>query len=719
MITNLIITPNLLNGTPAPPGGMPGKAVINPDGLPILGQGAEGAEPGAFGIALDKLMKAAGLVETVAEGELPEAASGARMARGAGMETTLAPNTALGALLGETPTMDPEVAEEALAAEGLIEVAPAIEGEETELQVLEEVPIAMTVEVDNSGIVVRPTAAPIKNESGAIPAIDISAPGVDGGRKSMVMTPGVTAMTQGGATPAQGGATPAQGGATPAQGGATPAQGETPVEPGQAANQGFRMQRLEASSTINTPAVGNETKTGAETPAVNAQTAAPEQKIPEGIAARTTTLETAAAKGAIPLESAAAETVTTGTTQANPAQGQRSAALGTGATKPAFQPAEGAMTANAEAQAPANPSGAAATQQDLLARAAATQGAKGESALNQAKATQPDGQAQSLQTAAAAPAETTEAVRRAVAPESRPAEGVNPKVKVQTETPAQPAMTESGDKSTQSESPVRTRAAAHGQPRTAAPGQPQAAAPQQPAAPFTPPTAAATPANPMKAGGQAPIPADINAEARPADMGDMARRSARPETVETETRIPISNTQTTEKTFETELQAKVRQTPGEVSTRDTMDQIVKKSVFQLSRGRSEATIDLKPPHLGQIRMQIVTENQQVTMKIVTEAPLVKEMIETSIQHLKADLGAHGLTIDKMDVSVADDSRQQGGSNQQNEAARADVGSRNADGDNNAEGDEEETTGSAAAEADEASGDSAPGAAAEGRVNYFA
>ncbi len=58
-------------------------------------------------------------------------------------------------------------------------------------------------------------------------------------------------------------------------------------------------------------------------------------------------------------------------------------------------------------------------------------------------------------------------------------------------------------------------------------------------------------------------------------------------------------------------------------------------------------------------MKITTENHLVTVRILTELPVVKEMIENNISQLKTDLQSHGLEIDKLDVSVANDSQQRG------------------------------------------------------------
>jgi flagellar hook-length control protein FliK len=99
-----------------------------------------------------------------------------------------------------------------------------------------------------------------------------------------------------------------------------------------------------------------------------------------------------------------------------------------------------------------------------------------------------------------------------------------------------------------------------------------------------------------------------------------------------------------------------------------MEQIVRRAVIQIKDGQHEARIDLKPEFMGHVRMQVITENQQVTVKILTEFGFVKDMIENNIQQLKADLQQQGLDVDKVDVSVSRDA--QGNKQQQENAEHA-------------------------------------------------
>jgi flagellar hook-length control protein FliK len=89
------------------------------------------------------------------------------------------------------------------------------------------------------------------------------------------------------------------------------------------------------------------------------------------------------------------------------------------------------------------------------------------------------------------------------------------------------------------------------------------------------------------------------------------------------------------------------------------DQIVQRAAVQLKNDQGEIQIDLKPDFLGRVRMQIQTENQQVTVRIVTELAGVRDMIETGLNQLKSELQSQGLQVERLEVAVADDQRQRG------------------------------------------------------------
>jgi len=89
------------------------------------------------------------------------------------------------------------------------------------------------------------------------------------------------------------------------------------------------------------------------------------------------------------------------------------------------------------------------------------------------------------------------------------------------------------------------------------------------------------------------------------------------------------------------------------------DQIVQRAAVQLRNDQGEINIDLKPDFLGRVRMQILTENQQVAVRIVTELAAVRDMIEAGLNQLKSELQSQGLQVERLEVAVADDHRQRG------------------------------------------------------------
>jgi flagellar hook-length control protein FliK len=118
-----------------------------------------------------------------------------------------------------------------------------------------------------------------------------------------------------------------------------------------------------------------------------------------------------------------------------------------------------------------------------------------------------------------------------------------------------------------------------------------------------------------------------------------------------------SESQVTEKAFENLSAAKETEAGHNSLRTQALDQIVRKAVIQLGNGQHEAKIDLKPDYLGHVRMQVITENQQVTVRILTEFSFVKDLIENNAHQLKSDLQQQGLGVDKLEVSVSHDEKQ--------------------------------------------------------------
>ena len=85
--------------------------------------------------------------------------------------------------------------------------------------------------------------------------------------------------------------------------------------------------------------------------------------------------------------------------------------------------------------------------------------------------------------------------------------------------------------------------------------------------------------------------------------------------------------------------------------RAVMDQIVEKAMVRNADGRSEIRIQLKPEVLGDVRMTITSENHHVAVRMITDHATTKDIIESQLHHLKAELDRQGLIVEKVDVLV--------------------------------------------------------------------
>ncbi len=143
------------------------------------------------------------------------------------------------------------------------------------------------------------------------------------------------------------------------------------------------------------------------------------------------------------------------------------------------------------------------------------------------------------------------------------------------------------------------------------------------------------------------------AELPPADVADPGDQVEQPPGDARLTRVHDGRP---ERAFEAGAAGRDKEAAG-ASRAGVFDQIVQRAVLQVKNEQSEIKIDLKPEFLGNVRMQIVSENQQVSVRILTEAPAVRDMIETGLQQLRSELQSQGLQVDRLEVAVSDDYRE--------------------------------------------------------------
>lgn len=73
--------------------------------------------------------------------------------------------------------------------------------------------------------------------------------------------------------------------------------------------------------------------------------------------------------------------------------------------------------------------------------------------------------------------------------------------------------------------------------------------------------------------------------------------------------------------------------------------------FLISSGESRAAIQLYPPELGRVQVDLIVHDHQVTVKINTENAAVKEIILANLDQLKSNLANVGTQISKFEVEV--------------------------------------------------------------------
>jgi flagellar hook-length control protein FliK len=191
---------------------------------------------------------------------------------------------------------------------------------------------------------------------------------------------------------------------------------------------------------------------------------------------------------------------------------------------------------------------------------------------------------------------------------------------------------------------------------------------------------------------------------------ELGGKVARVDAASNDSGLPGSQNQLAEKTIDFTSVSRHEDTGQDGLKTQTINQIVRKAIIYIRNGQHEAKIDLKPEFLGHVRMQITTENHQVTVKILTEFGFAKEMVENSIHQLKADLQQQGLNVDKLEVVVANDADEHKHSDQNSGQTK---NRQHGDGHTNPENQDGEI------QKREIAGDSSPENTGKATVDYFA
>lgn len=83
----------------------------------------------------------------------------------------------------------------------------------------------------------------------------------------------------------------------------------------------------------------------------------------------------------------------------------------------------------------------------------------------------------------------------------------------------------------------------------------------------------------------------------------------------------------------------------------TLTDIIQKAVWRQDNGLARVNIQLKPEFLGQLNMDVLVDNQKVSIEIRVETIQLKEFLEAGVHLLKTELQGSGLDVERIDVLV--------------------------------------------------------------------
>ncbi len=73
--------------------------------------------------------------------------------------------------------------------------------------------------------------------------------------------------------------------------------------------------------------------------------------------------------------------------------------------------------------------------------------------------------------------------------------------------------------------------------------------------------------------------------------------------------------------------------------------------FLVTEGENKVNIQLQPPELGRVEVELLVKDSRVTAKINTESTAVKEVILSNLDQLKSNLENAGVSVNKFEVEV--------------------------------------------------------------------
>jgi flagellar hook-length control protein FliK len=103
-----------------------------------------------------------------------------------------------------------------------------------------------------------------------------------------------------------------------------------------------------------------------------------------------------------------------------------------------------------------------------------------------------------------------------------------------------------------------------------------------------------------------------------------------------------------------EISTAIKTPAGKTLPGYLLDQVSRQIVKLRTAGENEITLQLKPPHLGRMKLNVEHTSGGIKVGIVVESAAAKEMLLSHANELKAALGDQGLRLDKIDVETQSD-----------------------------------------------------------------
>jgi flagellar hook-length control protein FliK len=95
-----------------------------------------------------------------------------------------------------------------------------------------------------------------------------------------------------------------------------------------------------------------------------------------------------------------------------------------------------------------------------------------------------------------------------------------------------------------------------------------------------------------------------------------------------------------------------------------IQQLMNQAQYVMKKGGGEAIVKLNPEGLGEVHMKVIVSEGKVSVQMSAQTKEAKDLIESSMNDLKASLGVHNLKIDHLKVDVGNHASGDANSQQQ-------------------------------------------------------